>query len=241
MSAPLYFSFAVFRIPVITCAIARETNQGVVVLRMLACCLYLRLDPAVPSTSALRPRSSQFTSSALPDSLSRIWTLREDPCQPLTSVPFFYPSRALRSGEEHAIAVPATAAAALGGSAAAPPAAPAGAPQHSSSSGRMKTFLRVRRVGAAAGPHSLKVDSSTRVTITKPATKTRNPVSETFESENVMDETVGQVRRARHRFISVVQESMPHKVQRCGWFVCAPCGPFILVVVVVVVNAVHYS
>ncbi|CAN0513780.1 unnamed protein product, partial [Ectocarpus sp. 8 AP-2014] len=94
-------------------------------------------------------------------------------------------------GEEHAIAVPATAAAALGGSAAAPPAAPAGATQHSSS-GRMKTFLRVRRVGAAAGPHSLKVDSSTRVTVTKPATKTRNPVSETFESENVMDETVGQ-------------------------------------------------
>lgn len=64
-------------------------------------------------------------------------------------------------------------------------------------SGRlMKTVTRIRKLGPDAGPLSLQVDegSSTTVTTTNPDPKTSRVARESFVSDRVLDESVGQVR-----------------------------------------------
>ncbi|CAM9902090.1 unnamed protein product, partial [Scytosiphon promiscuus] len=60
--------------------------------------------------------------------------------------------------------------------------------------GRIRTVLRVRPVGAEAGPLSLTVSkgSSATVTTLRPATETRGPLSETFACDRVMDASAVQ-------------------------------------------------
>lgn len=79
-------------------------------------------------------------------------------------------------------------------SASAPAAAPAAAPGPASRR-LMKTITRIRKLGPDAGALSLKVDegSSTTVTTTNPDSKTSRLARESFVSDRVLDESVGQV------------------------------------------------
>eukprot|EP00752_Nemacystus_decipiens_P007448 g6657.t1 len=84
---------------------------------------------------------------------------------------------------------------ALAGIATAPaPTATAAAAPAPASVGLMKTVTRIRKLGPDAGPLSLHLDlgSSTTVTTTNPDPKTSRLARESFVSDRVLDESVGQ-------------------------------------------------